>query len=194
MVNNVDDLVKSLKKSEATSGHIAPLEQQLSKISEQDAAAKKQDDVAQVNWRNRQVIIKSDKVAKGIAKAEETTKQEQEQFDRVLTGWADAEKLVKKALKENKEATAKVASSKSAKSTEELQFIQSYVSYNLYSRSIQRNVRLVAQGDKNTPQENVRLYDDILKVYIKYEMFFFYFAFWEGSLDEKWGGKLICFI
>ncbi|KAI9255824.1 hypothetical protein BDA99DRAFT_151260 [Phascolomyces articulosus] len=173
MANNVDELVKSLKKSDAAGENITSLEQQLSKISEQGAQSHAES-LSEVNWRSRQATIKSDKVAKGISKAQETTKSTQLDgtddaaisFDRVLASWADAEKLVKKALKEDKEATAKVASSKSAKSTEELQFIQSYVSYNLYAHSIQRNVQLVTQGDNNTqrkPQENVRLHDDILK-------------------------------
>ncbi|KAI9497487.1 hypothetical protein BDB00DRAFT_626034 [Zychaea mexicana] len=174
MASNVDELVKSLKQSDAAG--IASLEQQLSKISQDGGKGRGAESLAQVSWRDRQAAIKNDKVAKAVAKAQEATRQSDStkhdddastSFDRVLAVWAEAEKLVKKALKEDKEATAKVASSKSAKSTEELQFIYSYVAYNMYARSIQRNVQLVAQGDSDgaqrKPQENVRLHDDILK-------------------------------
>ncbi|KAI8140843.1 hypothetical protein BJV82DRAFT_621351 [Fennellomyces sp. T-0311] len=167
---SVDDLVNSLKKSGGAG--LSSLEQQLSKITQDDAKGRAES-LPQVSWRDRQVLIKNDKVAAIVAKAQETTKQfglskhddAATSFDRVLASWADAEKLVKKALKEDKEATAKVASSKSAKSTEELQFIHSYVAYNLNARSVQRNVQLVAQVNESQrkPQESVRLHDDILK-------------------------------
>lgn len=99
-----------------------------------------------MNWRDKQFTIKSEPLVHAIDKKD----------------WAEAEKLIKKVLKEDKEATAKITSSKSAKATEDLNNIFTFIEYNLFATNIQRNLELVKTAEK--PQQAVKLYDDILKV------------------------------
>ncbi|KAI9358479.1 hypothetical protein BD770DRAFT_410284 [Pilaira anomala] len=98
-----------------------------------------------MNWRDKQFTIKSEPLVNAIDKKD----------------WVEAEKLIKKALKEDKEATAKITSSKSAKATEDLNNIFTFVEYSLFATNIQRNLELVKNVEK--PQQAVKLYDDILK-------------------------------
>ncbi|ORZ02745.1 hypothetical protein BCR43DRAFT_482096 [Syncephalastrum racemosum] len=129
--------------------------------------------VMRLQWRERECSIKHDGLAQLLSKAQTSAKlldkNETDQdvvalFEKALTHWADAEKLAKRVLQEDKDATAEITSSKSAKSTEDLQYIYAYVAYNLYSRSIQRNQRLAdhIQRQNGRPQDVVKLYDDIL--------------------------------
>ncbi|KAI8081834.1 uncharacterized protein B0P05DRAFT_508635 [Gilbertella persicaria] len=102
-----------------------------------------------LTWREKTVQIKHPALAEAIQKAQENN------------SWTETEKLAKKAVKEDKEATAKVTSSRSAKATEDLQFLFTFVEYHAFGSLIQRNLKLVAQADK--PQQAIQLYDDILK-------------------------------
>lgn len=128
-----------------------------------------------LQWRERHCPIKHDGLAQLLAKAQasaslldenDTNQDAVAPFEQTLADWADAEKVAKKVIREDKAATAEVTSSKSAKSTEDLQCIYAYVAYNLYARSIQRNDRLADQIQRQNgrPQDAVKLYDDILMV------------------------------
>lgn len=139
------------------------LKAQLAKIKKT-----KQDAQSSLTWRNKEIDIKNHTLAQAVVKAQETHLDQQEKdvvaaYDKVLGVWADAEKIAKKAIKEDKEATAKITSSKSAKATEDLNHVFTYVDYNLFGYSIKRNLCLVDQVQKK-PQQAIKLYDDILKV------------------------------
>ncbi|KAG1246833.1 hypothetical protein G6F68_014461 [Rhizopus microsporus] len=70
--------------------------------------------------------------------------------------------MVKKALKENKEATAKVTSSKSEKATNDLNYLFTFVEYHLFACLIQRNLRHIDEN-KDKHQQVIKLYDEIIK-------------------------------
>lgn len=140
------------------------LKEQLAKISDDKS---KDQTLKTFVWRDKQFTIKNQSLAQSVIKAQDTRKSIQPNdasaFDAVLSAWAEADKLAKKALKDDKEATAKVTSSKSAKATEDLNNLFTFVEYNLFGSSIERNVCLVEQAVEKKPQYAVKLYDDILK-------------------------------
>lgn len=140
------------------------LKEQLAKISDDKS---KNQTLKTFVWRDKQFTIKNQSLAQSVIKAQDTRKSIQPNdasaFDAVLSAWAEADKLAKKALKDDKEATAKVTSSKSAKATEDLNNLFTFVEYNLFGSSIERNVCLVEQAVEKKPQHAVKLYDDILK-------------------------------
>ncbi|KAL7319269.1 signal recognition particle subunit srp68 [Mucor circinelloides] len=140
------------------------LKEQLAKISDDKS---KDQTLKTFVWRDKQFTIKNQSLAQSVIKAQDTRKSIQPNdasaFDAVLSAWAEADKLAKKALKDDKEATAKVTSSKSAKATEDLNNLFTFVEYNLFGSSIERNVCLVEQAVEKKPQHAVKLYDDILK-------------------------------
>lgn len=122
--------------------HSDVLDTQLSKIQQN----KKETISKTMSWRQKQFTIKIEALVQAIEKND----------------WTEAEKLIKKALKEDKEATAKITSSKSAKATEDLNTIFTMIEYNLFGSHIQRNLGSIENAEK--PQQAVKLYDDILKV------------------------------
>lgn len=103
-----------------------------------------------MQWRDKKFIIKNKALIEAVEKAIQSK------------DWTEAEKLVKKALKEDKEATAKITSSKSAKATEDLNNLFTYIEYNLFGSCIERNLKSIEKAEK--PQQAIRLYDDSLKV------------------------------
>lgn len=99
-----------------------------------------------MQWRDKQFTIKVEPLVNAIDRKD----------------WTEAEKLIKKALKEDKEATAKITSSKSAKATEDLNNVFTFIEYNLFASHIQRNLEAIKSVER--PQQAIKLYDDILKV------------------------------
>ncbi|CAO3657178.1 unnamed protein product [Mucor hiemalis] len=134
---DVDNIVSNYHSDSLTS--------QLSKISQN----KKKSAEKEMQWRDKKFIIKNKALIDVVEKAIQSR------------DWTEAEKLVKKALKEDKEATAKIASSKSAKATEDLNNLFTYIEYNLFGSCIERNLNLIEKVEK--PQQAIKLYDDSLK-------------------------------
>jgi signal recognition particle subunit SRP68 len=146
------------------------LQDQLAKIKSASSSTKQA--IKTLTWRSHEFSIKNAALAQAVVKAQNTRANAQLEhgaiaaFDAVLSAWADTEKLAKKAVKENKEATAKVTSSKSAKATEDLNQLFTYVEYNVFGSFIERNLALAEEVQKNGKphQQVIKLYDDILKV------------------------------
>lgn len=118
------------------------LEAQLSQMGQN----KKETVQKLMQWRDKKFTIKVEPLVNAIDRKD----------------WTEAEKLIKKALKEDKEATAKITSSKSAKATEDLNNVFTFIEYNLFASYIQRNLEAIKSVEK--PQQAIKLYDDILKV------------------------------
>ncbi|GAA5801525.1 hypothetical protein HPULCUR_006973 [Helicostylum pulchrum] len=117
------------------------LEAQLSQMGQN----KKETVQKLMQWRDKKFTIKVEPLVNAIDRKD----------------WTEAEKLIKKALKEDKEATAKITSSKSAKATEDLNNVFTFIEYNLFASYIQRNLEAIKSVEK--PQQAIKLYDDILK-------------------------------
>ncbi|KAF7730401.1 signal recognition particle subunit srp68 [Apophysomyces ossiformis] len=134
---------------------IQQLELQLSEVVREGPKEEKHS--VEITWRNKNFNVKNKEIVAAIAKAENGEDS--------VTEWAEAEKLVKAIIKEDKDATAKVASSRSARTSEELEYTYAYIAYNLYFRTILRDVRKVheLQSIGGKPQEMVKLYDGVLK-------------------------------
>lgn len=172
---DIETLVNNLKQNNQTAAGMDLLEAQLSKVCQEQRKEKAQA-LAHMTWRNEQFNIKNPQLADAIVKAQATTssslqdhsKSVIEQFDQVLSDWADAEKRIKKLLKEDKEAISKVTSSKSAKATKELECTLTFVTYHFYSYSIQRNLALMEEikSSGGKIQNRIKLWDDSLKVFI----------------------------
>ncbi|KAG0174417.1 signal recognition particle subunit srp68 [Apophysomyces sp. BC1015] len=150
---SVDGIIHGFKTQHTDS--IQRLEAQLSDVVYQQA--KEETQSVHITWHNKEFSIKNQAVIAALAKAEQDADD--------VSAWVESEKLIKKVMKEDKEATAKVTSSRSAKTTEELEYTYAYIAYNLYARTIQRNLRTVRELQKTggKPQELVKLYDDVLK-------------------------------
>ncbi|OBZ86209.1 Signal recognition particle subunit SRP68 [Choanephora cucurbitarum] len=103
-----------------------------------------------VQWREKTVTIKYPGLAETIQEAQQSN------------SWTEAEKLVKKAVKEDKEATAKVTSSKSAKATEALQYVFTFVEYHVFGSQIKHHLSTISNQSLK-PQQRIQLYDNILK-------------------------------
>lgn len=129
-----------------SSHHSDALDSQLASIGHNKEAG----GTKSMAWRDKNFVIKSKALVQAVEKAQESK------------DWTEAEKLTKKALKEDKEATAKITSSKSAKATEDLNNLFTYVEYSLFGSVIERNLALVGQTEK--PQQAIKLYDEILQV------------------------------
>lgn len=127
--------------------HSDALEKQLSTMDQnkKESGAEKE-----MQWRDKQFVIKNKALCQAVEKGEQSK------------DWTEAEKLIKKALKEDKEATAKITSSKSAKATEDLNNLFTYIEYSLFGSVIEHNLRSIEKAEK--PQQAIKLYDDILKV------------------------------
>ncbi|KAI8373324.1 hypothetical protein BD560DRAFT_394627 [Blakeslea trispora] len=109
---------------------------------------------SRLEWRGKTVTIKYPGLSETIKKAQQNN------------SWTEAEKLVKRALKEDKEATAKVASSKSAKATEALHYVFTYVEYHVFGSQIKQYLETI-ENQSPRPQQCIQLYDSILK-HIRY--------------------------
>ncbi|KAH8556197.1 hypothetical protein BGW37DRAFT_471473 [Umbelopsis sp. PMI_123] len=164
--HDINDIVSAMGNKSAPGMDL--LEAQLAEVAAQ-SRQKRAQEMTSISWRHKTVELRNAELAVSILKAQETAQGESgsevDRFDEVLSAWAEAEKAAKNAIKEDEEATAKVKSSKSAETTENLGFCYTYAAYNLYARSIQRNLSLakaiVKEGGRS--QDIVKLYDDILK-------------------------------
>ncbi|KAI7899244.1 uncharacterized protein BX663DRAFT_521931 [Cokeromyces recurvatus] len=114
-------------------------------------------ELKQFKWRNKDFTIKHQDLVNAITRAQQVEKDEA----KLVQAWREAEKVAKRAIKENKISTAKVTSSKSAKTTEDLQRAFAFIEYHLFGYLIQRNIRLIHEQQNN--QHIIKLYDDILK-------------------------------
>ncbi|KAJ2963429.1 hypothetical protein NQZ79_g1551 [Umbelopsis isabellina] len=164
---DIDDIVSGMRNKSSAPG-MDLLEAQLAEVAAQSRQRRAQE-MTSISWRHKTVELRNENLAVSILKAQETGQDDSakdvDRFDEVLAVWAEAEKAAKKAIKDDEEATAKAKSSKSAETTENLRFCYTYAAYNLYARSIQRNL-LLAKGietQNGRPQDIVKLYDDILK-------------------------------
>lgn len=142
--SNIPHLVDDLRKKNAT---VSALEPQLAQVTTQSSKKER----PTLKWRGTTIVLRNDTVVKALEAAQQKSE------------WNEAEKVVKKAVKDDKEATAKVASSQSAKSTQDLQSVYAYVIYNLNARIIHRNIESALKAKS---QDAVRLFDDILQVKI----------------------------
>ncbi|KAI7887191.1 hypothetical protein K492DRAFT_233060 [Lichtheimia hyalospora FSU 10163] len=139
--SNIPQLVNDLQKKNSM---VSTLEPQLLQITQ---SSKKERPT--LKWRGTTIVLRNDTVVKALEAAQQKSE------------WNEAEKVVKKAVKDDKEATAKVASSQSAKSTQDLQSVYAYVIYNSNARIIHRNIQSALQAKS---QDAVRLFDDILQI------------------------------
>ncbi|KAI8977586.1 hypothetical protein BDF20DRAFT_913901 [Mycotypha africana] len=152
------------------SKEVDDLEAELAKIAQNDKK-KNARSMLMLTWRDKEFAVKNESLADAVHKAREARSKLDKMsemttglFDEIISEWAKAEKLCKKALKENKQATAKVASSRSAKVTEDLNQLFTFIEYNLYSTTIQRDLCKARTIEKDGRlQEIIRLYDEILK-------------------------------
>lgn len=157
---------------------IQSLREKLEKIVD-DMDKKGAQPLKAVTWRNKEIEVKNQVLGEAIVKAQGTKLNQDTDvkscYGDVLSAWMDAKKIAKKAIKEDKEATAKITSSKSAKATEDLNYLFTYVNYNLFGYSIKRDVSLADEAQKNNgkPSQVTKLYDDILKVKKKKKKHFF---------------------
>ncbi|KAI8086210.1 uncharacterized protein BX664DRAFT_335181 [Halteromyces radiatus] len=168
---DIETLVANLKQQRNVTG-MDLLEAQLAKVGEEHRKEQAQA-LAHMTWRHEQFDVKNVQLADAIAKAQETTASSSlvstngavARYDGLLSDWADAEKRIKKLIKEDKEAVAKVTSSRSAKTTQELEWVHAFISYHFYAYSIQRNLALIDEikSSNGKVQNMIKLWDDILK-------------------------------
>jgi signal recognition particle subunit SRP68 len=163
---DIESIVGNLKSNSA---EMQKLESQL---SSEELVKNQSQSVQAISWRQKEITIKQQTVSEAVLKAQEVTKKAAGKegdvagtFNTILAAWADAEKKAKKALKDDKEATAKVSSSKSALATQNLETLFTFVEYNLYAASIERNLRLAKKIEESNGkvQQVIKLYDDSLK-------------------------------
>ncbi|CAO3591463.1 unnamed protein product [Absidia cylindrospora] len=171
---DIESLVSTLKQQPGRNvTGMDLLEAQLAKIG-QEGRKEQVQALAHMTWRDERFDVKNTQMADAIAKAQATTTSASSggneggvvgRYDGVLSDWADAEKQIKKLIKEDKEAVAKVTSSKSAKMTRELEWVHAFIAYHFYAYSIQRNLALMEEtkAANGKVQNLIKLWDDILK-------------------------------
>ncbi|ORX47499.1 hypothetical protein DM01DRAFT_1385889 [Hesseltinella vesiculosa] len=166
---DMDTLIASLKKQHSLDALESQLTSTLgvSPATTQDGRANNT-----FLWRYEPLTLTQPALADAVHHARDVTgsldlsntdddKQVVERYDAVLSAWADVEKRVKKLVKEDKEAAAKVASTKSSKASEQMAWVQTFVTYHYYAYTIQRNKALLSTLEKT--QHRIKLWDDILK-------------------------------
>lgn len=169
---DISNVISSLKTDNA--GEFEEIERQLS-VLDKETRKQKANTLAETSWRGRRLVVRNDVLAQAIVRAQESSNKADssasiEIFDQVLSDWTDARKLLRKAIKQEKELLAKLATSTLQKSQEDLDWLNAFVAYNHAMRYIQRNLKLAdglgKQGGK--PQEMIKLYDGILEVCFSY--------------------------
>ncbi|KAF9933910.1 signal recognition particle subunit srp68 [Linnemannia zychae] len=179
-VINVDELVKMTAANKGSGSDV--LMREIEHLITQNRQEKAQD-LESIQWRSKTLPLKHPKLATAILAAQETVSElnglqtatseaKLEQFDKVLQAYAEAEKHVKKALKEDAVATAKVKSSKSEQNTADLNMIATYIGYSSLRAAIDRNLLLAKdiynklEGDEATTDKNEDVqYQNLVKVY-----------------------------
>ncbi|KAG0083607.1 signal recognition particle subunit srp68 [Podila epicladia] len=178
-VVNVEELVKMSDANKGSGSDV--LMREIEHLIAQTRKEKAQD-LQSLNWRSKSLPLKNAKLATAILAAQETasqlasthgsTESKQELFDKVLQAYAEADKQVKKALKEDAVAAAKVKSSKSEQNTAELNMVATYISFSTLKHSIDRNLVLAKdiynklEGDEATTDKNEDVhYQNLVKAY-----------------------------
>ncbi|KAI9237373.1 MAG: hypothetical protein BYD32DRAFT_461617 [Podila humilis] len=178
-VINVEELVKMSDANKGSGSDV--LMREIENLIAQTRKEKAQD-LQSLNWRSKTLPLKNAKLATAILAAQETasqlasaqgsTESKQELFDKVLQAYAEADKQVKKALKEDAAAAAKVKSSKSEQNTAELNMVATYISFSTLKHSIDRNLVLAKdiynklEGDEATTDKNEDVqYQNLVKAY-----------------------------
>ncbi|KAF9284063.1 signal recognition particle subunit srp68 [Mortierella antarctica] len=178
-VVNVEELVKMSDANKGSGSDV--LMREIEHLIAQTRKEKAQD-LQSLNWRSKSLPLKNAKLATAILAAQETasqlasthgsTESKQELFDKVLQACAEADKQVKKALKEDAVAAAKVKSSKSEQNTAELNMVATYISFSTLRHSIDRNLVLAKdiynklEGDEATTDKNEDVhYQNLVKAY-----------------------------
>ncbi|KAG0027539.1 signal recognition particle subunit srp68 [Podila clonocystis] len=178
-VVNVEELVKMSDANKGSGSDV--LMREIEHLIAQTRKEKAQD-LQSLNWRSKSLPLKNAKLATAILAAQETasqlasahgsTESTQELFDKVLQAYSEADKQVKKALKEDAVAAAKVKSSKSEQNTAELNMVATYISFSTLKHSIDRNLVLAKdiynklEGDEATTDKNEDVqYQNLVKAY-----------------------------
>ncbi|KAF9997663.1 signal recognition particle subunit srp68 [Entomortierella chlamydospora] len=179
-VVNVEELVKMSAANKGSGSDV--LMREIENLIAKTRQAKAQD-LESISWRSKTLPLRNAKLATAILAAQETaaelealekatTEVKLEQFDKVLQAYAEADKYVKKALKEDAIAAAKVKSSKSEQNTAELNMIATYVGYSSLRHAIDRNLILAKdiynklEGDESTTDRNEDVqYQNLVKAY-----------------------------
>ncbi|KAG0017935.1 signal recognition particle subunit srp68 [Podila clonocystis] len=178
-VVNVEELVKMSDANKGSGSDV--LMREIEHLIAQTRKEKAQD-LQSLNWRSKSLPLKNAKLATAILGAQETasqlasaqgsTESKQELFDKVLQAYSEADKQVKKALKEDAVAAAKVKSSKSEQNTAELNMVATYISFSTLKHSIDRNLVLAKdiynklEGDEATTDKNEDVqYQNLVKAY-----------------------------
>ncbi|KAG0332628.1 signal recognition particle subunit srp68 [Podila horticola] len=178
-VINVEELVKMSDANKGSGSDV--LMREIEHLIAQTRKEKAQD-LQSLNWRSKSLPLKNAKLATAILAAQETasqlasthgsTESKQELFDKVLQAYSEADKQVKKALKEDAVAAAKVKSSKSEQNTAELNMVATYISFSTLKHSIDRNLVLAKdiynklEGDEATTDKNEDVqYQNLVKAY-----------------------------
>ncbi|KAG0207177.1 signal recognition particle subunit srp68 [Mortierella sp. GBA30] len=179
-VVNVEELVKMSAANKGSGSDV--LMREIEHLISQTRQEKAQD-LESITWRSKTLPLKNAKVATAILAAQETATEscnleglpseaKLEHFDKVLQAYAEAEKHVKKALKEDAIAAAKVKSSKSEQNTADLNMIATYIGYSSLHHVIDRNLLLAKdiynklEGDEATTDRNEDVqYQNLVKAY-----------------------------
>ncbi|KAG0274442.1 signal recognition particle subunit srp68 [Linnemannia exigua] len=179
-VVNVEELVKMSAANKGSGSDV--LMREIENLIAQTRQEKAQD-LESIHWRSKVLPLKNPKLATAILAAQETagelnnlqgatSEAKMEHFDKVLQAYAEAEKHVKKALKEDAIASAKVKSSKSEQNTADLNMIATYISYSILRNAIDRNLLLAKdvynklEGDEATTDRNEDVhYQNLVKAY-----------------------------
>ncbi|KAF9897255.1 signal recognition particle subunit srp68, partial [Lobosporangium transversale] len=179
-VVDVEELVKMSAVNKGSGSDV--LMREIEHLIGQTRQARAQD-LHSITWRSKQLPLKDPKLATAILKAQETAAElshvegaskeaKLEKFDKVLQAYAEAEKHIKKALKEDAVAAARVRSSKSEQNTAELNMIASYISYSSLRHTIERNLFLAKdiynrlEGKETTADRNEDVqYQNLVKAY-----------------------------
>ncbi|KAF9559619.1 signal recognition particle subunit srp68 [Mortierella alpina] len=179
-VVNVEELVKmsAANKGSGSDVLMREIEHLISQTRQERAQA-----VESIHWRSKTLSLKNAKLATAILAAQETAAEinsleastsetRMEHFDKVLQAYTEAEKHVKKALKEDAIAAAKVKSSKSEQNTADLNMIATFISYSYLRHAIDRNLLLARdiydklEGDQATTDRNEDVqYQNLVKAY-----------------------------
>ncbi|KAI8059880.1 hypothetical protein BC940DRAFT_313021 [Gongronella butleri] len=166
---DMDALIAQLKQQH----NLESLEKQLNSTLG-DAATQSGTNAAASNthflWRYEPLTIAQPALADAVAKAKDRTavdlaeqKNVIDRYDALLADWADVEKRVKKLVREDKDAAARVASNKSTKQSEQLAWVHTYITYHYYAYTIHRNLALLDSLKNDKVQHLIKLWDDILK-------------------------------
>ncbi|KAK3816919.1 MAG: hypothetical protein JOS17DRAFT_838631 [Linnemannia elongata] len=179
-VVNVEELVKMSAANKASGSDV--LMREIEHLIAQTRQEKAQD-LESIQWRSKVLPLKNPKLATAILAAQETAAElnnlqgatseaKLDQFDKVLQAYSEAEKHVKKALKEDAVAAAKVKSSKSEQNTADLNMTATYISYSSLRTAIDRNLLLAKdiynklEGDEATTDRNEDVhYQNLVKAY-----------------------------